>query len=168
MGDGSLWWRSSHTAPSICSDPPSSRPPSARGTTDSVAAALTALTAAENALVRTTTPPDTTVLDETIADMEKVNGSEYTTDSYKALTDAIAKAKSDKVKGDAGLNQQNIDAMKAAKEALVSTVELKAKVAEAGKVDSSKSPKLPFSSWCGTPGTSRSRRAPAASRAMSS
>ena len=68
------------------------------GTTDSVAAALTALTAAENALVRTTTPPDTTVLDETIADMEKVNGSEYTTDSYKALTDAIAKAKSDKVK----------------------------------------------------------------------
>jgi len=108
------------------------------GTTDSVAAALTALTAAENALVRTTTPPDTTVLDETIADMEKVNGSEYTTDSYKALTDAIAKAKSDKVKGDAGLNQQNIDAMKAAKEALVSTVELKAKVAEAGKVDSSK------------------------------
>ena len=71
------------------------------GTTDSVAAALTALTAAENALVRTTTPPDTTVLDETIADMEKVNGSEYTTDSYKALTDAIAKAKSDKVKGDA-------------------------------------------------------------------
>ena len=47
------------------------------GTTDSVAAALTALTAAENALVRTTTPPDTTVLDETIADMEKVNGSEY-------------------------------------------------------------------------------------------
>ena len=74
------------------------------------AAALTALTAAENALVRTTTPPDTTVLDETIADMEKVNGSEYTTDSYKALTDAIAKAKSDKVKGDAGLNQQNIDA----------------------------------------------------------
>ena len=33
---------------------------------------------------------------------------------------------------------------------------------------SSKSPKLPFSSWCGTPGTSRSRRAPAASRAMSS
>ena len=108
------------------------------GTTDSVAAALTALTAAENALVRTTTPPDTTVLDETIVDMEKVNGSEYTTDSYKALTDAIAKAKSDKVKGDAGLNQQNIDAMKAAKEALVSTVELKAKVAEAGKVDSSK------------------------------
>jgi len=108
------------------------------GTTDSVAAALTALTAAENALVRTTTPPDTTVLDETIADMEKVNGSEYTTDSYKALTDAIAKAKSDKVKGDAGLNQQNIDAMKAAKEALVSTVELKAKVSEAGKVDSSK------------------------------
>ena len=101
------------------------------GTTDSVAAALTALT-------RTTTPPDTTVLDETIADMEKVNGSEYTTDSYKALTDAIAKAKSDKVKGDAGLNQQNIDAMKAAKEALVSTVELKAKVAEAVKVDSSK------------------------------
>ena len=70
--------------------------------------------------------------------MEKVNGSEYTTDSYKALTDAIAKAKSDKVKGDAGLNQQNIDAMKAAKEALVSTVELKAKVSEAGKVDSSK------------------------------
>ena len=103
-----------------------------------MAAALTALTAAENALVRTTTPPDTTVLDETIADMEKVNGSEYTTDSYKALTDAIAKAKSDKVKGDAGLNQQNIDAMKAAKEALVSTVELKAKVSEAGKVDSSK------------------------------
>ncbi|NEG89662.1 beta-N-acetylglucosaminidase domain-containing protein [Bifidobacterium aerophilum] len=107
------------------------------GTTESVAAALAALKAAENGLERSTPAPDTTELDQTIADMERISNDdgEYTTDSFEALTDAIAKAKSDKAEEDADLNAANIKAMKDAKAALVSVVALRAKVAEAGKID---------------------------------
>ncbi|KAB7790834.1 beta-N-acetylglucosaminidase domain-containing protein [Bifidobacterium leontopitheci] len=110
------------------------------GTTETVAAALAALKTAENGLERTTPAPDTTELDQTIADMEKISNAdgEYTTASFKALTDAIAKAKSDKAKEDAELNTANIKAMKDAKAALVSVVALRAKVAEAGKIDAGK------------------------------
>ena len=109
------------------------------GDADTVASALDALRDAENKLERVTPKPDkpdTTLLDQTIADMEQVTNGEgedqrYTTVSFTALTDAIAKAKADKAKEDAALNTANIQAMKDAKEALVSVAALQAKTIEA-------------------------------------
>ena len=71
--------------------------------------------------------------DDVIAEMEKINGKDYTEVSFGALQDAISNAKADKDQNDPALDQANITAMKEAKAALVSIVDLKAALNEAAQ-----------------------------------
>jgi hyaluronoglucosaminidase len=101
----------------------------AKGTTESVQAAETALRAAEEALVLKDTSAVQTVLDE----MKKVNAENYTSDSYAVLKAAIAQAESqidDETKADV-----NIRAMQDAKANLISIVELNAALSDAAKYE---------------------------------
>lgn len=111
------------------------------GTAAQVADALAALKAAEGALELITSKPDTDALDDLIAEMKEVTNESadgeqlYTTASFKSLTEAIAKAEADKAQEDAELNAANMQAMKDARDALVSVAALIAKVEEAGRYD---------------------------------
>ena len=99
------------------------------GTKDQVDKAVSDLENAVNGLVEKT---EVTV-DDVIAEMEKINGKDYTEVSFGALQDAISKAKADKDQNDPALDQANITAMKEAKAALVSIVDLKAALNEAAQ-----------------------------------
>ena len=99
------------------------------GTKDQVDKAVSDLENAVNGLVEKT---EVTV-DDVIAEMEKVNGKDYTEVSFGALQAAISKAKADKDQNDPALDQANIAAMKEAKAALVSIVDLKATLNEAAQ-----------------------------------
>lgn len=99
------------------------------GTKAQVDKAVSDLENAVNGLVEKT---ETTV-DDVIAEMEKVNGKDYTEVSFGVLQDAISKAKADKDQNDPALDQANIAAMKEAKAALVSIVDLKAALNEAAQ-----------------------------------
>ena len=99
------------------------------GTKDQVDQAVSDLENAVNSLVEKT---EVTV-DDVIAEMEKVNGKDYTEVSFGALQAAISKAKADKDQNDPALDQANIAAMKEAKAALVSIVDLKATLNEAAQ-----------------------------------
>ncbi|MFP7697344.1 beta-N-acetylglucosaminidase domain-containing protein [Trueperella sp. LYQ143] len=91
------------------------------GTREQVSAALQKLKETESQLVLVS--KDNSAL---IAELEKLNPDDYTTDSYQAVKDAIAK-----LKDGTGTAQEAT----AARDALVSVVALKAKLAEISRLD---------------------------------